>query len=388
MITRDVQPEIIKRLKHYPVVGIIGARQTGKTTLAKQIVPQIDKDVIYLDLESIADYQKLENPELYLEQHKEKCVIIDEVQNKPDLFPVLRSIIDKDRKPGRFIILGSASPGLLKQSSESLAGRISYIQLNPFNYIEIEGEYNLYHHWFIGGFPLAFLNRDIEMGKQWLNDFINSYSQRDLPALGLSANPVLIRRLWMMLAHLNGQILNYSDMGRSLQISSPTVKTYIDFFENSFLINRLQPYYFNIKKRIIKSPKIYLTDTGVLHRLLNISDFESLQAYPLIGNSWESYVVNQISSLVNPNIEIYYYRTKDGSEIDLVFVKSLQPVATAEIKYTSSPSLSAGNTRAINTLEADMNYVITPASDDYLIRENVRVCNIRDFLKNYLNKIG
>jgi len=191
----------------------------------------------------------------------------------------------------------------------------------------------------------------------------------------------------MMLAHLNGQILNYTDIGRSLQISSPTVKTHIDYFEGSFLIKRLQPYYFNINKRIVKSPKIYLTDTGILYRLLNISDFESLQAYPLIGNSWESYVINQVSTLLNANIELYYYRTKDESELDLIFVKSLKPVATAEIKYISSPSLTAGNTRAINTLETDVNYVITPASDDYLIRENVRVCNLFDFLNKYLPEI-
>jgi predicted AAA+ superfamily ATPase len=387
MIIRHIQTEILKRLNHYPVVGIIGERQTGKTTLAKQMIPKIDKDVIYLDLESLADYQKLENPELYLEQHKNKCVIIDEVQIKPDLFPVLRSIIDKDRKPGRFIILGSASPKLLRQSSESLAGRISYMQLYPFNYLEINGKRNLFHHWFIGGFPLAFLNPDIEMAKQWLNDFINSYSQRDLPALGLSANSILIRRLWTMLAHLNGQILNYSDIGRSLQISSPTIKTYIDFFESSFLIKRLQPYYFNIKKRLIKSPKIYLTDTGILHRLLNISDFESLQAYPLIGNSWESYVINQILSLLNADVELSYYRTQDGSEIDLVFIKSLKPVATAEIKYSSSPSFSAGNTRAINQLKTNVNFIITPGSEDYLMKEDVRVCSLQDFLTKYLPEI-
>ena len=387
LVKRYLQSEILQRIHHYPVVGIIGSRQIGKTTLAKQIIPHINKETIYLDLESIADYQKLENPELYLEQHKEKCVIIDEVQNKPDLFPILRSIIDKDRKPGRFIILGSASPEMLRQSSESLAGRISYIQLHPFNLYEIFGKRNLYDHWFIGGFPLALLNSNTETAKQWIDDFIKSYSQRDLPALGLSANPIVIQRLWMMLAHLNSQVLNYSEIGRSMQISSPTIKTYIDFFESSFLIKRLQPFYFNIKKRIIKSPKIYISDTGVLHRLLNIFDFESLQAFPIIGNSWESYVVNQVIPLLNTNIELYYYRTKDGSELDLVFVKSLKPIATAEIKYTSSPSLSTGNTRAINTLATDINFIITPASEDYFMRGNVRVCCLFDFLKKHLPEI-
>ncbi len=387
IIERQLQAEILKRLQHYPVIGIIGSRQIGKTTLAKQIIQHINKEVIYLDLESIADFQKLDEPELYFEQHKDKCVIIDEVQNKPNLFPVLRSIIDKDRKPGRFIILGSASPEMLRQSSESLTGRISYIQLHPFNLIEIQENKNIYDHWFMGGFPLAQINPDSEMSQQWLNDFIKSYAQRDLPALGLTANPILIQRLWTMLAHLNGQVINYSDIGRSLQISSPSIKTYIDFFESSFLVKRLQPYYINIKKRIVKSPKIYLSDTGILHRLLNIADFESLQAYPLLGNSWESYVLNQIISLVNSNIELYYYRTKDGSELDLVFIKSLKPVATAEIKYTSSPTLTAGNTRALNTLKTDVNYIITPGSEDFLLRENVRVCKLIDFLNKYLPEI-
>jgi hypothetical protein len=258
----------------------------------------------------------------------------------------------------------------------------------PFNIEEILTKKDMFHHWFMGGFPLALLNDDIEMAKLWIDDFIQSYTQRELPALGLAANPILIRRLWIMLAHLNGQILNYSDIGRSMQISSPTVKTYIDFFESSYLIRRLEPYFFNVKKRIIKSPKIYLTDTGILHRLLNISDFESLQAFPLIGNSWEAYVINQIAALHNANIDLNYYRTKDGSEIDVVFVKGLTPVATAEIKYTSSPSFSTGNTRAINTLKTQTNFIVTPASDDYLIRENVRVCNLKDFLSNYLPGIG
>jgi len=388
ILERSLQPEIIKRLAHFPVVGIIGSRQTGKTTLVKHIIPLIQRHVIYLDLESIGDYQKLENPELYFRQHVDKCVIIDEIQSKPELFPILRSIIDQDRKPGRFIILGSASPDLLRQSSESLAGRISYLNLPPLNLLEVIRTKNMFDHWFKGGFPLALLNVEKEMAALWLDDFIQSYTQRDLPALGLSANPVIIRRLWIMLAHLNGQVLNYSDIGRSLQVSSPTIKSYIDFFESSFLVRRIEPYFFNIKKRIVKSPRIYLTDTGILHRLLNISDFESLQAYPLIGNSWEAYVANQIASLLDSNIDLHFYRTKEGSELDLLFVKTLKPVATAEIKYTSSPSLSGGNTRAINTIGADKNYIITPAADDYPIKENVTVCNLEDFLNKYLPGIG
>ncbi len=182
-------------------------------------------------------------------------------------------------------------------------------------------------------------------------------------------------------------MLNYSNLASSLQLTSPTIKSYIDFFENSFLVKRLYPYYFNIKKRIVKSPKIYITDTGILHRLLNINDFESLQSYPFIGNSWESYVVNQITSLLTGNIDLFFYRTKNGSEVDLVFVKSMKIVATAEIKYTSTPKLTTGNTHAINTIGANKNFIITPQSEDYLIKENIRICSLEDFLVKYLSSL-
>ncbi|MCB2219854.1 MAG: ATP-binding protein [Bacteroidetes bacterium] len=379
--------EIIKRLNFYPVVGIIGSRQTGKTTLVKQLMSEIGKKTIYLDLESPGDLQKLESPELYFSQHTDKCVILDEIQNRPDLFPVLRSLIDKDRVPGRFIILGSASPALLRQSSESLAGRISYLQLHPLNFLELEGRLKMFDHWFRGGYPLSLLAAGDELSELWLDDFITSYVMRDLPALGLPTNPVLTRRLWTMLCHLNGQVLNYSEMARSLQISSPSVKTYLDFFENSFLIRRILPFFINTKKRIVKSPRLYLTDTGILHRLMNVSDMEDLQARPIIGSSWESYVINQVIPLLNPKMEVNFYRTRDANELDMVFTKGMNPIATAEIKYSSAPSLSKGNTIAINALGTRNNFIITPASDDFLLRINVRVCSLPVFLTKYLPEI-
>ena len=387
MINRSKKNKILDLLQIFPVVGIVGARQVGKTTLAKQLIPEMNYPVIYLDLELISDMQKLENPEFYLKQHSDKCVIIDEIQHKPELFGLLRSLIDQDRRPGRFVILGSASPELLRQSSESLAGRISYVQLFPFIIEEIENNYKLEQIWFKGGFPPALLSSGIKTARQWLADFIKAYVERDLPSFGLGSSPQQTMRFWTMLAHLNGQLLNYSGIGRSLGLSSPTVKSYVDFFENSFLIKRLEPYSFNIKKRIVKSPRIYLSDTGILHRLLNISDFEHLQANPVIGNSWEAFVYNQINAVISPDVETCFYRTKDGSEIDLVFVKSLKAVASAEIKFTSTPSLTAGNTRAINTLGTRLNFIITPHSEDYLLRPDVRICNILDFLSKYLPEI-
>jgi len=387
MIPRKKKDEILYLLRHFPAIGITGPRQVGKTTLAKQIISFIDHSVIYLDLELNSDYQKLQNPEFYLLQHSDKCIIIDEIQNKPELFGLIRSLIDQHRFPGRFIILGSASPNLLRQSSESLAGRISYVQLSPFSLDEIENKIVLEDHWLRGGFPLSLLGHDLKASQIWMDDFIRSYIERDLPNLGFVSTPVQTRRFWTILAYLNGQLLNYSEIARSIEISMPTVKSYIDFFENSYLVKRLNPFSYNIKKRIVKSQKLYLSDTGILHRLLNISDFESLMANPIIGNSWEAYVFNQITSQLDPNIELCFYRTKEGSELDLIFVKSLKPIAGAEIKFSSTPALTAGNTRAIKTLGTNYNYLITPYSDDYLIRNNVRVCNIKDFLHKYLPEI-
>ena len=383
-LPRSIYPDVKKRLENFPVVGIIGPRQVGKTTLVRHLIPETERDTVYLDLESISDMQKLDHPELYLKQHENKCVIIDEIQNKPDLFPLLRSLVDKNRTTGRFIILGSASPQLLRQSSESLAGRISYVQLSPFNYNEISDTINIPDHWLKGGYPPALLAEDIEISWIWLNDFINSYAERDLPALGFPGNPVQAKRIWTMLAHLNGQVLNYSDLANSLQLSSPTIRSYIDFFENAFLIRKIQPYFFNIKKRIVKSPKLYLQDTGILHQLLNIQDAEALHGYPYIGYSWEAYVINQIAALINPEIELCYYRTKNDTELDLVFVKNFQAIATAEIKYTSAPKVTAGNTVAIKTIGTSENFIITPDSEEYPARENIRVCGIQDFLNKYL----
>jgi predicted AAA+ superfamily ATPase len=383
-IIRNIIPQVIDSLNYFPVVSIIGSRQVGKTTLAKSIVKEMGKEHIYLDLELHSDLFKLNDAELFLSNHSDKLVVIDEVQNKKDLYPLLRAMVDKTRSAGQFLLLGSASPELIRHSSESLAGRIAYHQLTPINIAEIPDNITQNDLWIRGGFPDALLAPSAALSQKWMGNFINTYLNRDLLQLGLNASPLTIRKLWSMLAHLNGQLFQATDLAKALGVTSPTVKRYVDFLEEAFLLKSLHPFFNNIQKRLVKSPKIYLTDTGILHYLTGIGNFDQLSGNPVIGNSWEAFVINQITSLKADNLEIFFYRTHNGAEADLVFVKGIAVVASAEIKYSNSPILSKGNYLAFEDLGASMNYVITPSSDDFLSKENIRVCSLRTFLTKYL----
>jgi uncharacterized protein len=384
MIRRRIIKEINESLAYFPVVSIIGPRQVGKTTLAKQIIADFHIPSIYLDLERTSDIFKLDNAELFLSQHTDKLIVIDEVQLKKDLYPLLRSLVDDTNKPGQFLLLGSASPELIRHSSESLAGRIAYHQLHPIDMIEAPESISQNDLWLKGGFPKALLAQNETLAQQWMENFISTYLNRDLLQLGLNASPTVIRNLWSMMAHLNGQLLNATTIGKSMGLSTPTVKKYIDFLEEAFLLKSLHSFSWNMQKRLVKSPKIYLTDTGILHQLTGITDFISLAGNPIIGSSWESFVINQIIALKKKRIDIYFYRTHHGAEVDIVFAKGLNVVATAEIKYSNSPQLTKGNFIAFDDLKAPMNYVITPSSDDYLIKDDVRVCSIKSFVSDYL----
>ncbi len=386
-INREITGELIRLINQFPVVGIIGPRQVGKTTLSKELIDHIDKECIYLDLELPADRNKMYEPQLFLEQHFEKCVILDEIQRMPQIFPVLRGLIDKHRVGGRYIILGSASPSLLEQGSESLAGRIIYKELTPFNQIEIADNYDLAFHWFRGGFPEAFLAPDEEFYKTWMRNFIQTYLERDLPLLGLSANPELMRRLWTMLAHFHGGIWNASNFSRSLGITVPTVNRYLEFLDAAFMVNRLQPFYLNLKKRLVKSPRVYIRDSGILHYLAGISNFQDLQGNLLIGNSWEGYVIEQVKQVIPTDIDLYFYRTHNGSESDLVMVKGNNPLACIEIKYTSAPKASRGFRICIKDLGTESNFIITPKSDTYPLGDNITVCNLFAFLSRHIDSI-
>jgi hypothetical protein len=379
-IERIVTKELIRLIELFPVVSIIGPRQVGKTTLARHLMNSIDKQCIYLDLELHEDQSKLQEPQLYLEQHVDRCVILDEIQRVPELFPVLRGLIDKNRTPGRFIILGSASPELLKQSSESLAGRIAYKELAPFNCTELLPNYSMNRHWFRGGFPEAFLSTDDDFCRIWTRNFVQTYLERDLPLLGLTVSPALMRRLWSMLAHLHGSIFNASTISRSLGVTVPTVNRYIDFLDSAFIVNRLHPFYLNLRKRLVKSPKIYIRDSGILHYLAGIADFENLQGNVLIGNSWEGYVIEQIRQILSDEIDLYFYRTHNGTESDLVLVRGSTPLSCIEIKYTASPSLSRGFRIAIDDLQTEKNYLVIPGAGRYYARKDITVCSLLEFL--------
>jgi predicted AAA+ superfamily ATPase len=386
MIKRIKINEIVDSLAFFPVVGIIGPRQVGKTTLAKQLEKVISKQMIYLDLENPRDLAKLQDPVLYFEDNIDKCIILDEIQNTPYLFPIIRSMVDLKREAARFIILGSASPDLIRDTSESLAGRIAYIELTPFNLIEVYQPNIQDSLWLKGGYPDAFLSPKIKFVEQWHYNYIKTYVERDLPNLGLTTDKHTLTKLFQMLSHFHGDLLNYNTLSKSLGLSVNTIKKYISFFENAFLIRLLQPFHTNIKKRLIKSPKVYVRDSGILHYLQNISEKEDLYGNPLIGNSWEGFVIEQIVELLPQKYQVYFYRTQNGAECDLVIAKSQKPLISLEIKYSSSPKLSKGGSISFNDLGAENNYIITPNSDDYLVKEDVRVCSLYRFLTKYLPK--
>ena len=387
MITRFKENTILKMLEYYPVVGIIGPRQVGKTSISRLVQKTIDRPTVYLDLENPRDIAKLQDPVLYFEDNIDKCIILDEVQNMPDLFPVLRSMVDANRVPARFIILGSASPHLIRSSSETLAGRISYVELSPLNITEIGSENIFEKLWLQGGFPDAYFMPDGEMAMNWQLNYIKTYVERDLPNLGLNVDKNVLNKMFQMLSHIHGDLINYNNLSKSLQLSSVTIKKYISFFEGAFLIRQLMPFHTNIKKRLVKSPKVFFRDSGVLHYLQNITDKQDLYGNPLLGNSWEGFVIEQIIQLLPEKYQYYFYRTHDGAECDLVIAKSQIPIMSIEIKYTSSPKLTRGTTIAFEDLQSDNNFIITPNSDDYLLRKDVRVCNLYDFATKYLVKL-
>jgi predicted AAA+ superfamily ATPase len=384
MIERKLTSHLVNLLDHFPVIGIIGPRQVGKTTFIKNNFQHLRKGALYLDLESPEDYNKLTDAELFLKNFDHTTVVIDEIQHMPELFPLIRSLVDKNRIPGRFVILGSASPGLIRDSSESLAGRVAYLELNPLDIVELKGIKSIEHIWFNGGFPDAVLEKDPDICATWLRNYTRTYIERDLPLLGFGAPVKTTEKLCTMLAHTNGNLLNYSQLAGSLGVSANTVKSYIQFFEKSFLIRTLQPYYINIRKRLVKSPKLYFRDTGILHHLLRALSINDLFAHPGIGNSWEAFVLQQIISNLPADLDIHFYRTQDGSELDVVLSKGVRISAGIEIKYSNAPALTKGNTLAINTLNSPANYILTPSSDDYPIRKNIQVCSLERFIFHYL----
>ena len=387
MIQRALQPGIEKFLKAFPAIAVLGPRQVGKTTLVKLIAKNAKQKSIYLDLEKYSDYAKLNrDAEEYLLSYINECVLIDEVQRMPQLFPLLRAVIDEKRKPGRFIITGSASPDLLKGASESLAGRVAYFYLHPIGLHELPANISLNKHWFRGGFPSALTMKNSMLLNGWLDSFITTYIEKDLPQLfDIRFSPATMRKLWSMLAHLQGSILNAEKLGSSLDITGTTVKRYLNYLEGAFIIKRLQPFFVNLGKRLVKAPKIYINDTGILHHLLRLENEKELMHHPGAGASWEGYVISQIAYAKENRLDLYYYRTQAGAECDLVLVRGHVVKACIEIKLSKAPVVSRGFYQSVADLKCKNNFIVCSAEIDYKKKEGVRVVGINTFIKKYLS---
>jgi predicted AAA+ superfamily ATPase len=377
---RSIFPLLQEYLSIFPAVGLLGPRQVGKTTLVKNL--KLEKESLYLDLEKASDRAKLVDAELFLKAHADKTVILDEIQLMPELFAELRSLIDEQREPGRFILLGSASPDLIRKSADSLAGRIGYLELTPFYLGEIE-IYELEKLWIRGGFPLSFLAKSDRESQLWRENFIKTYLERDLAQIGLSTDPRLVERFWMMLANAQGGIWNAESFAKALGITRPTVNRYLEFLEGSFMVRVLAPFHQNIKKRLVKSPKVFIRDTGLLHSLTGVTSMDSLINQLLVGPSWEGFVIEQIIATGKEEYEYYFYRTHQGAECDLLLVKNGVVKTAIEIKNTLSPKLSKGMQISMEDTGAEKGVIICRISDGYPLSEKVRAAGLREFLGGF-----
>ena len=383
MISRSISSFFRVNLETFPIAGIIGPRQVGKTTFVKSYFKSNPSIFTYLDLDLQSDKAKLANAQYFLEAQENKTVILDEIQLMPEIFGLLKALVDKNKQVGRFIILGSASPKLLRKSSDALTGRIGYVEMHPFNIeeVNIENQTNL---WLRGGFPDAFLANTEEKWQLITNNFIKTYIERELPELGLPASSNTTYRLLSMLSSSNGQLLNLSAISKSLGLSVNTIKSYLQILESSFLIRLLPPYFINIKKRLTKTPKVYLRDTGILHNLLGIESFNDLMGNQNLGYSWEGFVIQQIIACAPPNLDFAFYRTQDGTEVDLVILKGDKPKYSIEIKLNSNFKLSKGNSIAYKDIGAEKNFVITSGNENYPFNEAVEVIGLHQFCREYL----
>lgn len=377
-----------------PVVALIGSRQVGKTTLAMEVSKDIGKQVSYIDLESDADFNKLTDAEAYLKRFSGHLLIIDEVQRKPDLFRILRGIVDERKRTGEraghFLLLGSASSDLLQKSSESLAGRIRYIELTPFTVTELHEKeketFDLERLWLRGGYPDSYLASDNNVSWEWRRDFFSTYVERDIPTMGAGVSATQLKRFWKMLAHYHGKQINQSEFGRSLETSHTTIKNYLDLLTDFYMVRQLSPWSGNVKKRLVKSPKVYLRDSGILHSLLQLSNMDALFSHPIIGTSWEGFVIENIINQVDDRWECNYYRTAAQAEIDLVLHSPDNEIWAVEIKRASAPKLTRGFYEACNDVQATHKWVINANNERYPLAENVELTGLLEFLQIIRNK--
>lgn len=389
MIPRFLEFNLINALNTMPVVALLGPRQVGKTTLALKIASQSDKETHYLDLELDTDLAKLSDPEAYLRRFENKLLIIDEVQRQPDLFRLLRGLVDirkrAGEKSGQFLLLGSASRDLVQHSSETLAGRIRFLELSPFTALEIYNtdplSFNIEKIWFRGGFPDSYLSESDDNSWQWRSDFISSYLEKDIPLMGPQVAAVTMRRLWTMLAHNHAQQANLSRLGESLGVNYKTVKSYMDTLTDFYMIRQIQPWFGNTKKRLVKAPKIYVRDSGLMHRLLNIPDFETLLGHPCAGASWEGFVIENIINHLSNKWQYSYYRTSAQAEIDLVLEGPGNQVWAVEIKRSTAPKVKKGFHLASEDIQATKRFVIYPGMECFPLGHGIEAVGLIEFLQ-------
>lgn len=341
------------------------------------------ENTVYLDLEKPSDHRKLEDPEFFFHTHRDPLICIDEIQMGPALFPIIRVEVDADRRPGRFLILGSASQDLIRNSSETLAGRIHFLELTPFHYNELlqraSREYaDPNPAWIRGGFPDSLLAPSDKVSYQWREDFIRTFLERDIPQFGFTIPAITMRRFWTMLAHHHGQTLNASKLGQSLGVTHPTIKKYLDIMTQTYMVRVLSPLGVNIKKRLVKSPKVYLRDSGLLHTLLELPQLENLLGHPNAGASWEGWCIEQILAVL-PDWRASFYRTASGEEIDLILEKGARRLAF-ECKASMAPKLSRGFQGSLDVLQPDRAFVIAPVPESYRLRSGAEVTTIKDLL--------
>ncbi len=380
MIPRLVENKLNTALQRQAAVVLIGPRQVGKTTLAHAIGEKIDS--LYLDLEDLSNQDKLSEPVLFLENYEDKLVILDEIHRVPEIFSSLRGIIDRGRRRGkrvgRFLILGSASLELLRQSGQSLAGRVEFISLAPLSILELDDSRKVRELlWLRGGFPDSYLAKDNNDSYVWRRNFIKTYLERDVATFGFRVSAELLERLWIMLAHNQGNILNSSQFANALETSAQSVTRYIDLLADLLLVRRLKPYHSNLGKRMIKSPKIYVRDSGLVHALLRISSFNQLNEHPVVGRSWESYVIESLLSVLPMDKQAFFYRTQAGAEIDLVIEQDHRTVWAIEIKRSLSPKVSRGFHSACEDIKPTRRFVVHAGDERFPVSHNLEAVSVR-----------
>lgn len=374
----QILEDILSAFQVSSVCALIGPHQCGKTTAAREIARHFMGEVHYFDLEDERDQNKMQEPFLVLES-LEGLIIIDEIYHAPHLFKALRVLVDQKKKRN-FLVLGSASQELLRQTSETLAGRMTYIEMTPFHIAEVESPEQLHVR---GGFPLSYLAKTDEISMAWRKGYIKTFLERDIPSFGFQLSPQNIRRFWTMLAHYHGQLFNASEIGTSLGINYKTAQSYLDILESTFMIRRLTPWVANIKKRQVKSPKIYFCDSGLLHSFLGISTYNDLLGHPKLGASWEGFAIEQVIRTLRVDHEsCFYWRTQNGAELDLLVLENGK-LRGFEFKFSSKPSL----TKSLHSVLGDLNpsdlTIIVPGSENYLIHEKVRVYGLQAFCQEY-----